>query len=128
MRKTDGLSLPVGDSKQWRFGKTRVSRNANYKWEVTNMNRKALSVMLTAAMAAGLLAGCGSSSTGTGTASSTAASSTAAETTAAESTAAESTAAASTGKQTDGKNLPTLTTEPLTINLWDIATEDPGKS
>ncbi len=112
MRKTDGLSLPVGDSKQWRFGKTRVSRNANYKWEVTNMNRKALSVMLTAAMAAGLLAGCGSSSTGTGTASSTAASSTAAETTAAESTAAESTAAAS----------------PLTITLWDIATEDPTKS
>ena len=92
------------------------------------MNRKALSVVLTAAMAAGVLAGCGSSSSGTSTASSTAVSSAAAESTAAESTAAESTAAESTGKQTDGKNLPTLTTEPLTITLWDIATEDPAKS
>ena len=92
------------------------------------MNRKALSVVLTAAMAAGVLAGCGSSSSGTSTAASTAVSSAAAESTAAESTATESTAAESTGKQTDGKNLPTLTTEPLTINLWDIVTEDPGKS
>ena len=26
------------------------------------------------------------------------------------------------------KNIPELTTEPLTINLWDIATEDPSKT
>ncbi|WP_026504925.1 extracellular solute-binding protein [Butyrivibrio sp. NC3005] len=36
--------------------------------------------------------------------------------------------ASSGAKQTDGKNLPQLTTEPLTITLWDISTEDPGKS
>ena len=26
------------------------------------------------------------------------------------------------------KNIPELTTEPLTINLWDISTEDPNKT
>ena len=31
-------------------------------------------------------------------------------------------------KQTDGKNLPELTTKPLTIVLWDISTNEPGKS
>ncbi len=30
-------------------------------------------------------------------------------------------------KQTDGKNLPELTTEDMTILLWDIATEEPGR-
>ena len=34
---------------------------------------------------------------------------------------------ASGAKQTDGKNLPTLTTEPMEILLWDIATEEPGR-
>ena len=34
---------------------------------------------------------------------------------------------AASGKQTDGKNLPELTTEPMTITLWDISTEDPNK-
>jgi raffinose/stachyose/melibiose transport system substrate-binding protein len=47
----------------------------------------------------------------------------------AESTdSADATTDSATGKQTDGKNLPELTTEPLTITLWDIATEDPAKS
>lgn len=66
------------------------------------MKKKVLSVLLATAMICGLLAGCGS---GAGAA-----------------------AASNEPKQTDGKNVPTLTTEPLTITLWDISTEDPGKS
>ncbi|MCR4807060.1 MAG: extracellular solute-binding protein [Lachnospiraceae bacterium] len=45
-----------------------------------------------------------------------------------EAPAAEETAAAPAGRQTDGKNLPELTTDDMTIVLWDIATEDPNKT
>ncbi len=43
--------------------------------------------------------------------------------------ASDSAPAVNTGaKQTDGKNLPELTTEPMEITLWDIATDEPTKS
>ncbi|MBQ0166118.1 MAG: extracellular solute-binding protein [Treponema sp.] len=46
-----------------------------------------------------------------------------------DSKAAEATTAqAPAKKQTDGKNVPVLTTEPMTIILWDISTENPGKA
>ena len=93
------------------------------------MNKKALAVILTGAMAGTLLAGCGSS--GSTTAASTAASDSAAASTeaaAAASTAAESTAAESSASDTSSKNLPEVSSDPITITMWDIATEDPGKS
>ena len=79
------------------------------------MNKKVLASFFATVLAVTTLAGCGgSSSAGTPAPGSTDGSAPAAN--------------ASAGKQTDGKNLPTLTTEPLTITLWDIATEEPAKS
>ncbi|MBO4911579.1 MAG: extracellular solute-binding protein [Butyrivibrio sp.] len=79
------------------------------------MNKKVLASFFATVLAVTTLAGCGgSSSAGTPALGSTDGSAPAAN--------------ASAGKQTDGKNLPTLTTEPLTITLWDIATEEPAKS
>ncbi|WP_405376390.1 extracellular solute-binding protein [Pseudobutyrivibrio sp.] len=69
------------------------------------MNKKRVfSTLLAAALAVTSLVGCGDSSTGGQTAVNTGA------------------------KQTDGKNLPELTTEPMEIILWDIATDEPAKS
>lgn len=96
------------------------------------MNKKVLATFFATVFTVTTLAGCGGGSSAP--ASSSDSDSKAAETTEATASndAAESTEAtateASAGKQTDGKNLPELTTEPLTITLWDIATEDPGKS
>ena len=85
------------------------------------MRNKLLAVALAATMAATSLAGCGSSAPAT---TETPAASGAETTTTTDSASKEATA----GKQTDGKNLPELTTEPMTITLWDISTEDPNKS
>ncbi|MBR5952295.1 MAG: extracellular solute-binding protein [Pseudobutyrivibrio sp.] len=69
------------------------------------MNKKRVfSTLLAAALAVTSLVGCGDSSSGGQTAVNTGA------------------------KQTDGKNLPELTTEPMEIILWDIATDEPAKS
>lgn len=84
------------------------------------MRNKLLAVALAATMAATSLAGCGSSAPAT---TETPAASGAETTTTTDSTSTE----AAAGKQTDGKNLPELTTEPMTITLWDIATEEPGR-
>ena len=69
------------------------------------MNKKRVfSTLLAAALAVTSLVGCGDSSSG-------------------------GQAAVNNGpKQTDGKNLPELTTEPMEIILWDIATDEPAKS
>ncbi len=111
------------------------------------MSKKLLATLFATVFAVTTIAGCGGGSSAPATTESepaatestesadTTETTEAAETTdAAEATestdaaeATESTDAAS-GKQTDGKNLPTLTTEPMTITLWDIATEDPGRS
>ncbi len=82
------------------------------------MKKKLLAVALATTMAATSLVGCGGSAPAAGPEASGTES-----TAAADSTTTES----STGKQTDGKNLPELTTEPMTITLWDIATEEPGR-
>lgn len=102
------------------------------------MKRKMLSVILAATLVGTMLAGCGSGSDSGSTTDAQPAQEEAAsteDTTAApeeESTdAAEPEAAEDTGDaaaSTEGKNIPTLTTDPLTITLWDIATEDPTKS
>ena len=84
------------------------------------MRNKLLAVALAATMAATSLAGCGSSAPAT---TETPAASGAETTTTTDSASTE----AAAGKQTDGKNLPELTTEPMTITLWDIATEEPGR-
>ncbi len=69
------------------------------------MNKKRVfSTLLAAALAVTSLVGCGDSSTG------------------------GQTAVNNGPKQTDGKNLPELTTEPMEIILWDIATDEPAKS
>ena len=76
-----------------------------------------------------MLAGCGSGSS-SGSQNAPAAGKETGTESKAETTAeaADSSSAGASGKQTDGKNLPELTTEPLTITLWDISTEDPGKT
>ncbi|MCR5716420.1 MAG: extracellular solute-binding protein [Lachnospiraceae bacterium] len=91
------------------------------------MKNRLLATFLTAAMVISTLAGCGGSAApaATNDASGSGAAATA-EAPAAD-TAASSDASTGT-KQTDGKNLPELTTEPLEITLWDIATEDPNKT
>ena len=93
------------------------------------MKRKLLSIVLAAALAGTMLAGCGSGSY-SGSQSNPAAGNAAGSESKAETAAeaADSSSAGASGKQTDGKNLPELTTEPLTITLWDISTEDPGKT
>ncbi|MCR5195221.1 MAG: extracellular solute-binding protein [Pseudobutyrivibrio sp.] len=71
------------------------------------MNKKVFATILATVLTATTLVGCGGNS----------------------SSAGPDTAAKAPGeKQTDGKNLPELTTEPMTITLWDIATEEPAKS
>lgn len=88
------------------------------------MKRKVLSIILAAALTGTMLAGCGSSAKQETPAA-------AADTGAAVSEQPAESSAAQTGasgRQTDGKNVPELTSEPLTITLWDISTEDPGKT
>ncbi len=95
------------------------------------MKNKFMAVLFAAVLAVTTLAGCGSGSSAPASGGTDSNSS---ETTKTETTtdsgeaSADKQAEASTGKQTDGKNLPTLTSEPLEILLWDIATDDPGKS
>ena len=88
------------------------------------MKRKVLSIILAAALTGTMLAGCGSSAKQETPA---VASDTGAPVSEqpVESSAAQT---GTSGKQTDGKNVPELTSEPLTITLWDISTEDPGKT
>jgi len=94
------------------------------------MKKKLLTAILTATMLGTMLAGCGSGSS-TATSSSAAASSAApaaAAPAAAATSAAATTEATNAAAAASGKNIPALTTDPLTITLWDIATEDPTKS
>ena len=67
------------------------------------MNKKVLTSFLAAVLAATTMIGCGGNSSSS------------------SSTPAKDPSAP---KQTEGKNLPELTTEPMEITLWDIATED----
>lgn len=99
------------------------------------MNKKVLATFFATVFTVTTLAGCGGGSTATpasGDSDSKAAETTESTDTTASNDAAETTetadASTSAGKQTDGKNVPELTTEPLTITLWDIATEDPARS
>lgn len=99
------------------------------------MKRKMLSVILAATLVGTMLAGCGSGSDSGSTADSQPAQEESAgtEDTAADSEESTDSAdvaedAGDAAASTEGKNIPTLTTDPLTINLWDIATEDPSKS
>ncbi len=71
------------------------------------MNKKVLTSFLAAVLAATTMIGCGGNSSSS------------------SSTPAKDPSAP---KQTEGKNLPELTTEPMEITLWDIATEEPAKS
>lgn len=88
---------------------------------------------MAAALTGTLLAGCGGSGTDNSAASQSAAeeapaeSDAAEETPAAEDAPAEEASGEEAASSTEGKNLPELTTEPLTINLWDIATEGSSK-
>ena len=93
------------------------------------MRNKIMAVLFASVLSVTTLAGCGSQPTApAGGASDTgAAQSAQTDTAKADATTADA-PAASAGKQTDGKNLPELTTEPMTITLWDISTEDPNKS
>ncbi len=76
------------------------------------MKKKFLALLMVMALVATMLAGCSKESAGGD----------------AKDPTPTTAATSSTPKQTDGKKVPTLTTEPLTITLWDIATEDPNKS
>ena len=87
------------------------------------MKKKLLATLLATAFALTTLAGCGSNAAAPAASSSD---NKAAETTT-TADASTDTAAATTGRQTDGKNLPELTTDEMTILLWDIATEEPGR-
>lgn len=84
------------------------------------MKKKIMAIFFATVFAVTTLAGCGSSSGSAPAAGGSDNSAPAAQ--------ASGDAGAATGKQTDGKNLPELTTEPMTITLWDISTEDPGKT
>ncbi len=92
------------------------------------MRKKVLALFLTTALAVTTLAGCGSATQPTQPAAG-GSDAGAAETKTEETTqeAPAETAETQSGRQTDGKNVPELTTEPLTITLWDISTEDPNK-
>ncbi len=91
------------------------------------MKRKFVSIILATALVGTLLTGCGGSgSDSTTTQPGEEVTEAPAETEAADETPAEEETAPSedaAAGSTEGKNLPELTTEPLTINLWDIATE-----
>ncbi len=92
------------------------------------MRNKIMAVLFVSVLSVTTLAGCGSQPTAPAAGSDTgAAQSAQTDTAKTEATTADA-PAASAGKQTDGKNLPQLTTEPMTITLWDISTEDPNKS
>ncbi len=92
------------------------------------MRNKIMAVLFASVLSVTTLAGCGSQPTAPAAGSDTgAAQSAQTDTAKTEATTADA-PAASAGKQTDGKNLPELTTEPMTITLWDISTEDPNKS
>ncbi|MCI6755325.1 MAG: extracellular solute-binding protein [Lachnospiraceae bacterium] len=91
------------------------------------MKRKVLSLAIASVLSGALLAGCGSGSAGSGTSATQAKSDAAPAASSAVSTeaASESTTPASAAKSA---NIPKLTDQPLTITLWDIATEDPAKT
>ena len=92
------------------------------------MRNKIMAVLFASVLSVTTLAGCGSQPTAPAAGSDTgAAQSAQTDTAKADATTADA-PAASAGKQTDGKNLPELTTEPMTITLWDISTEEPNKS
>lgn len=84
------------------------------------MKKRVLAILCSSVLAVSMLAGCGSAASNA-----PASAKTETKTEAKTTEATDTTAAA---KQTDGKNLPVLTTEPLTITLWDISTEEPNKS
>ncbi|MCR5418352.1 MAG: extracellular solute-binding protein [Lachnospiraceae bacterium] len=88
--------------------------------------KKVMAVALSLSMAMSLVA-CGGNA---GSGSSDAGSSDSGSADAGSSDAGSSDAGSESGgaKQTDGKNVPELTTDDMTITLWDIATEEPNKS
>ena len=89
---------------------------------------KLLSIFFATVLTATTLAGCGSTPAAPAAGGSGGGSDKTAQADIADSDAATADApAAASGKQTDGKNVPQLTTEPLTITLWDISTEEPNK-
>ncbi len=92
------------------------------------MKKRVMALFLATLFTVSTLAGCGGGAAPAAPAAG-GADSGASETKQEETTQAEpiETAEAQTGRQTDGKNVPELTTEPLTITLWDISTEDPNK-
>ena len=93
------------------------------------MKKKVLAIFLSTVLSVSTLAGCGGGAAPAAPAAG-GADAGAAETKQEERTEAApaETAEAKSGKQTDGKNVPELTTEPMTITLWDISTEDPNKT
>ena len=84
------------------------------------MKKRVLAILCSSVLAVSMLAGCGSASSN--------APASAKQETKTEANTTEATDTTAAAKQTDGKNLPVLTTEPLTITLWDISTEEPNKS
>nr|MCR4587757.1 extracellular solute-binding protein [Lachnospiraceae bacterium] len=94
------------------------------------MKKRVLAIIFATVLTVSSLTGCGSSASAPAAEPAPAAESSSSDSTTQKQEATTETTAAASGeaKQTDGKNVPELTTEPLTITLWDIATEDPGKS
>jgi len=84
------------------------------------MKKRVLAILCSSVLAVSMLAGCGSAASNAPASAKTE--------TKTETQTTEATDTSAPAKQTDGKNLPVLTTEPLTITLWDISTEEPNKS
>ncbi len=93
------------------------------------MKKRLFATIMSAVLAATMLAGCAAAAPAPAAPAGTEEAAPAEAEAPADTAEAEAPAeaAASGPKQTDGKNLPELTTEPMDILLWDIATEEPGR-